>query len=65
MHSARQRHCSSCSTSNTRSSPATCIGRFRVLASSDETEDSIAPAEVVKILDEEPKRRNPVVIKPL
>lgn len=41
------------------------IGRFRVSASSDVTEDSIAPPEVVKILGEEPKRRNPVVIKPL
>ncbi|MBX7208584.1 MAG: PSD1 and planctomycete cytochrome C domain-containing protein [Verrucomicrobiaceae bacterium] len=41
------------------------IGRFRVLGSSDVTEASIAPAEVVKILGEEPKRRNPVVIKPL
>jgi mono/diheme cytochrome c family protein len=41
------------------------IGRFRVLAASEETEDSIAPAEVRKILSEEPKRRNPVVIMPL
>lgn len=41
------------------------LGRFRVLGSSDVTEDSIAPAEVVKILSEEPKRRNPVVILPL
>lgn len=41
------------------------IGRFRLLGSSDVTEASIAPAEVVKILGEEPKRRNPVVIKPL
>lgn len=42
-----------------------CIGRFRVLASETETEASIAPKEVVKILDEEPRRRNPVVIKAL
>jgi len=41
------------------------IGRFRVLAASEETEDSIAPAEVRKILSEEPKRQNPVVIMPL
>lgn len=41
------------------------LGRFRVLGSSDVTEQSIAPAEVVKILSEEPKRRNPVVIMPL
>lgn len=41
------------------------IGRFRLLGSSEVTEASIAPAEVVKILGEEPKRRNPVVIKPL
>ncbi len=41
------------------------LGRFRLLGSSAVTEESIAPAEVVKILGEEPKRRNPVVIKPL
>ncbi|TDU64607.1 cytochrome c [Prosthecobacter fusiformis] len=41
------------------------LGCFRVLASSVETEDSIAPAAVVKILDEEPRRRNPVVIQAL
>ncbi|MBK8090576.1 MAG: PSD1 domain-containing protein [Verrucomicrobiaceae bacterium] len=41
------------------------LGRFRVLAASEETEDSIAPADVRKILSEEPKRRNPVVIQPL
>ena len=41
------------------------LGRFRVLAASEETEASIAPQEVVKILNEEPKRRNPVVIEAL
>lgn len=41
------------------------LGRFRIMGSSDVTEDSIAPPEVVKLLGEEPKRRNPVVIKPL
>ena len=41
------------------------LGRFRLLASSVETEASIAPAAVVKILDEEPRRRNPVVIQAL
>ena len=41
------------------------IGRFRLLGSSEVTEESIGPADVVKILGEEPKRRNPVVIKPL
>ncbi|QIF00162.1 PSD1 and planctomycete cytochrome C domain-containing protein [Roseimicrobium sp. ORNL1] len=41
------------------------LGRFRVLAAAEETEASIAPADVVKILNEEPKRRNPVVIKAL
>ncbi|MCA1963678.1 MAG: PSD1 and planctomycete cytochrome C domain-containing protein [Prosthecobacter sp.] len=41
------------------------LGRFRLLGSSQITEESIAPPEVVKILGEEPKRRNPVVIKPL
>jgi Protein of unknown function (DUF1553) len=45
--------------------PGHVIGRFRVMASSDVTEESIAPPEVLKILSEEPKRRNPVVIKPL
>lgn len=39
-----------------------CIGRFRVLVAAEETEASIAPAAVRRILDEEPKRRNPVVI---
>ena len=41
------------------------LGRFRLLGSSKVTEESIAPADVVKILGEEPKRRNPVVIMPL
>ncbi|MFN0080404.1 MAG: PSD1 and planctomycete cytochrome C domain-containing protein [Prosthecobacter sp.] len=41
------------------------IGRFRILAASEETEDSIAPEAIRKILSEEPKRRNPVVILPL
>ena len=41
------------------------LGRFRVLAASEETEDSIAPEAIRKILSEEPKRRNPVVIMPL
>ena len=41
------------------------LGRFRVLASSVVTEASIAPPEVVKLLNEEPERRNPVLIKPL
>ncbi len=45
--------------------PGHTIGRFRVLAASEETEDSIAPNEIRKILSEEPKRRNPVVIQPL
>jgi mono/diheme cytochrome c family protein len=41
------------------------IGRLRLSGSSVITEESIAPPEVVKILGEEPKRRNPVVVKPL
>lgn len=41
------------------------IGRFRILAASEETEDSIVPEAIRKILSEEPKRRNPVVILPL
>ncbi len=41
------------------------IGRFRVLAATQEVENSIAPAAVLKILNEEPKRRNPVVIQAL
>jgi len=45
--------------------PGHTIGRFRLLAASEETEDSIAPAAIRKILSEEPKRRNPVVIQPL
>jgi len=42
-----------------------CIGRFRILAAGEETEASIVPAAVLKILNEEPKRRNPVVIQAL
>ena len=41
------------------------LGRFRVLASFRETEESLAPAAVVRILNEEPRRRNPVVIQAL
>lgn len=41
------------------------LGHFRLLGSSDITEESIAPTDVVKILGEEPKRRNSVVIQPL
>lgn len=41
------------------------IGRFRLSGSADITEESIMPPEVAKILSEEPKRRNPVVILPL
>lgn len=41
------------------------LGRFKISASSEETVESIVPAEVVNILNEEPKRRNPVVIQPL
>ncbi len=41
------------------------LGHLRLLAASEETEDSIAPETVRKILSEEPKRRNPVVIQPL
>lgn len=45
--------------------PEHVIGRFNILVSEPETEASIAPAEVVKLLNEEPRRRNPVLIKPL
>ncbi|MCB1278031.1 DUF1553 domain-containing protein, partial [Prosthecobacter sp.] len=45
--------------------PGHTIGRFRLLAASEETEDSILPEAIRKILSEEPKRRNPVVIQPL
>lgn len=41
------------------------LGRFRILGSTVETEDSIAPAAVVKVLDEYPDRRNPALIPPL
>ncbi|MCB1211356.1 MAG: DUF1553 domain-containing protein, partial [Verrucomicrobiales bacterium] len=42
-----------------------CIGKFRILAATEETEASIVPGTVLKILNEEPKRRNPVVIQAL
>jgi mono/diheme cytochrome c family protein len=45
--------------------PGHTIGRFRVLTANEETEDSILPDAIRKILSEEPKRRNPVVIQPL
>ncbi|WP_395744896.1 PSD1 and planctomycete cytochrome C domain-containing protein [Prosthecobacter sp.] len=45
--------------------PGHTIGCFRVLAAGEETLESIAPEAVRKILSEEPKRRNPVVIQPL
>ncbi len=41
------------------------LGRFRVLAASEETEATIVPSDVLKILNEEPKRRNSVVIQGL
>jgi len=41
------------------------LGHLRLLAASEETENSIVPEAVRKILSEEPKRRNPVVIQPL
>lgn len=41
------------------------MGRFRLLSSSVESADAILPPEIAKILSEEPKRRNPVVIQPL
>ncbi|HSJ04192.1 MAG TPA: PSD1 and planctomycete cytochrome C domain-containing protein [Verrucomicrobium sp.] len=41
------------------------LGRFRLLASPVVTEESVASPEVVKVLNEEPLRRNDVVIKPL
>ena len=45
--------------------PEHVLGRFRLLAASEETEACIAPPDVVKTLNEEPARRNPVVIAPL
>jgi hypothetical protein len=45
--------------------PSHTIGRLRLLAAAEETEASLAPAAVVRILNEEPRRRNPVVIKAL
>ena len=41
------------------------LGRLRLQAAGEETENSIAPPEVVKLLNEEPVRRNPVLIAPL
>ena len=41
------------------------IGRFRILAASEVTEASIVPSDVSRVLNEEPRRRNPVVIKSL
>jgi hypothetical protein len=41
------------------------IGHFRILAAAEETLDAIAPADVRRILNEEPKRRNPVVVQAL
>ncbi len=41
------------------------LGRFRILAASQETEETLLPAAVIRILNEEPRRRNPVVIQAL
>lgn len=41
------------------------LGRLRLLAAAEETEASLAPAAVLRILNEEPRRRNPVVIQAL
>lgn len=41
------------------------MGRFRLLSTSNESAEAILPPEIAKILSEEPKRRNPVVIQPL
>ena len=41
------------------------LGRFRLLFSSVPSAEAILPPEIAKILSEEPKRRNPVVIQPL
>lgn len=41
------------------------IGRFRLLGSAVLTEESVAPSDVLRVLNEEPLRRNDVVIKPL
>lgn len=41
------------------------LGRFRLLGSRVLTEESIAPAAVLRVLNEEPLRRNDVVIQPL
>lgn len=45
--------------------PGHTIGCLRLQAAAEETTESIAPEAVRKILSEEPKRRNPVVIQPL
>jgi len=42
-----------------------CIGRFRISTAAEQTEASIVPPDVLRILNEEPKRRNPVVIQAL
>lgn len=41
------------------------LGRFRIRAASQETETTLLPDAVVRILNEEPRRRNPVVIQAL
>lgn len=45
--------------------PGHTIGRLRLHAAAEETTESIVPEAVRRILSEEPKRRNPVVIQPL
>ncbi len=41
------------------------LGHLRLRAAAESTEASLAPAAVVRILNEEPRRRNPVVIQAL
>jgi hypothetical protein len=41
------------------------LGRLRLLAAAEVTEESLLPAAVVRILNEEPRRRNPVVVQAL
>lgn len=41
------------------------IGRLRLLGSTVLTEESVVPSDVLRVLNEEPLRRNDVVIKPL
>lgn len=41
------------------------IGRLRLLGSTVLTEESVVPPDVLRVLNEEPLRRNDVVIKPL